>query len=68
MEERPPARVDANILNKQPRTNDKGWCSSLGAELTVKNKFIIKNQTEPRTLTDSLDKRAKRRDMDILER
>jgi hypothetical protein len=27
MEERPPAE---NILNKQPRTNDKGWSSSLG--------------------------------------
>jgi hypothetical protein len=23
-------RVAANILNKQPRTNDKGWFSSLG--------------------------------------
>jgi hypothetical protein len=31
MEERPPAMgVAANILNKQPRTNDKGWSSSLG--------------------------------------
>jgi hypothetical protein len=23
-------RLAANILNKQPRTNDKGWSSSLG--------------------------------------
>jgi hypothetical protein len=23
-------RVAANILNKQSRTDDKGWCSSLG--------------------------------------
>jgi len=31
MEERPPAwRVGANILNKQSRTADKGWPSSLG--------------------------------------
>jgi len=30
-EERPPKRmVDANILNKQSRTADKGWFSSLG--------------------------------------
>jgi hypothetical protein len=31
MEERPPAMEAAvNMLNKQPRTNDKGWSSSLG--------------------------------------
>jgi len=31
MEERPPIwRVPANILNKQSRTTDKGWYSSLG--------------------------------------
>ena len=31
MEERPPMwRVAANILNKQPRTADKGWYFSLG--------------------------------------
>jgi hypothetical protein len=31
MEERPPIQsVDANILNKQPRTIDKKWSSSLG--------------------------------------
>jgi hypothetical protein len=32
-EELPPGiegRVAANILNKQPQTNDKGWSSSLG--------------------------------------
>jgi hypothetical protein len=23
-------RVDGNILNKQPRTNERGWSSSLG--------------------------------------
>jgi hypothetical protein len=31
MEERPPMwRIDANILNKQWGTADKGWSSSLG--------------------------------------
>jgi hypothetical protein len=30
-------RVTANILNKQPRTNDKGWLSSLGVGRGVKN-------------------------------
>jgi hypothetical protein len=31
MEERPPIwRVAANVLNKQSRTADKGWSSSLG--------------------------------------
>jgi hypothetical protein len=32
MEEGPPAGggVAANILNKQPQTNSKGWSSSLG--------------------------------------
>ena len=31
MEERPPIwRVAANILNKQSRTAEKGWSSSLG--------------------------------------
>ena len=31
IEERPPIwRVSANILNKQSRTADKGWSSSLG--------------------------------------
>jgi hypothetical protein len=39
MEERPPIwRVAVNILNKQSRTADKGWSSSLGLGegLTVK--------------------------------
>ena len=38
MKERPPVwRVAANILNKQSRTADKGWCSSLGVGLGAKN-------------------------------
>ena len=38
MEERPPVRrVAANILNKQSRTADKGWSSSLGVGRSVYN-------------------------------
>ena len=29
-------RVDANIFNKQSRTDDKGWSSSLGVERSAK--------------------------------
>ena len=43
MEERPPIwRVAANILNKQSRTADKGWSSSLGFGRGT-NKFYCKN-------------------------
>jgi hypothetical protein len=61
-------RLAANILNKQPRTNNKGWSSSLGVGLTTlhhKNNLVTKNLTEPRTWTDSLDKRPKLRNMDM---
>ena len=38
MEERPPIwRVDANILNKQSRTANKGWSSNLGVGRGAKN-------------------------------
>jgi hypothetical protein len=38
MEERPPIwRVAANILNKQSRTADKGWSSSLGVGRGAEN-------------------------------
>jgi hypothetical protein len=63
-----------NILNKQPLTNYKGWSSSLGVRrgakkpFIVKNKFVTKSIKEPRTWTDSLDKRPKRRNMDIILR
>jgi hypothetical protein len=30
-------RLAANILNKEPRTNDKGWFSSLGVGRRAKN-------------------------------
>ena len=38
VEERPPiGRVAANVLNKQSRTADKGWSSSLGVGQGTKN-------------------------------
>jgi hypothetical protein len=42
-------RVAAYILNKQSRTADKGWSSSLG------DKLVTKIHKKPRTWTDSLD-------------
>jgi hypothetical protein len=55
-------------LQMEGDSNDKGWSSSLWIGLTTlhrKNKFVTKNQTEPRTWTDSLDKRTRRRNMDM---
>jgi hypothetical protein len=54
-------RVAANILKKQPRTNDKGWSSIL----IVKIKFVMKNEIEPWAWMDSLDKCPNRRNMDM---
>jgi hypothetical protein len=52
-------RLAANILNKQPQTNDKGRSSSLGVGLTTphrkKNKQVTKMLLEPRTWADSLE-------------
>jgi hypothetical protein len=40
MEERPPTwRVAVNKLNKQPRTVDEGWSSSLGVGRGANNFF-----------------------------
>jgi hypothetical protein len=63
-------RVAVNILNKQSRTEDKGWSSSWGVgrgdnNLTVKNKLLTKDHKKPRTWTDFLDKRSKRKKMDM---
>ena len=42
MEERPPIwRVAANILNKQSRTADKGWSSSLGVGQGADNSSLL---------------------------
>jgi hypothetical protein len=41
-----------------------GWAWSK-QPFTIKNKFVTKNEIEPRTWTDSLDKRPKRRNMDM---
>jgi hypothetical protein len=44
------------------------WGLGVGLQpLTVKNKFVTKSYTKPRTWTDSLDERPKRRNMDLLE-
>jgi hypothetical protein len=60
MEERPPIwRVAANIWNKQFRTADKGWSSSLGGWercrqlLIVKTGFVTKHEHLPRAWTDT---------------
>jgi hypothetical protein len=63
-------RVAANILNKQTRTADKGWASSLGVGLgpynsSLKNKLVTKIHKKQQTLTDSLDKRPKRKKIDM---
>jgi hypothetical protein len=52
-------RVAANILNKQQRTADRGWPSSLGlgGGLTTthrKNLYVAKYLQPPRKWTDSL--------------
>jgi hypothetical protein len=60
-------------LCKQPQTNDKGWSSSgagvMGVGLTTlhpkKNKFVTKNEIQPRTRMDYLDKRPQGRNMDM---
>jgi hypothetical protein len=54
-------KVAASILNKQLRTADKGWSSSLGVERGAKNspyknKLFTKCHNGPRTLKDSFDK------------
>jgi hypothetical protein len=60
----------ANILNKQSRAADKEWSSGLGVgrvayKLLAVKKSLLRNFTEPRALTDSLDKRRKTRKMGI---
>jgi hypothetical protein len=41
MEERPPIwKVAANILNKQSRTAEKGWFSSLGVGRGANNSLL----------------------------
>jgi hypothetical protein len=66
MEERPPIwRVAANILNKQSRTADKGWSSSLveggwGEVLTTphhKTHHVTKHkEVKPQTCSDILER------------
>jgi hypothetical protein len=63
-------RVAANILNKQSWRAGKGWSSSLGTgreanNTSPKNKLVAKCHKGPRTWKDYLDKRPKRRKMDM---
>jgi hypothetical protein len=63
-------RVAANMLNKQSGTAEKDWSSNLGVEhwaknATVKNKLVTKDHKKPRTWTDSLETRAKRKKMNM---
>jgi hypothetical protein len=60
-----------NTVNKLMWTNDKGWSCSLRVEHGAnnpspqKNSLMMKHLTELRTWMDSLDKRPKRRNMDM---
>jgi hypothetical protein len=60
MEERPPIwRVGTNVLNKQSRTADKGWSSSLGVGRGVENSSLKTYQVPKlellhRTWTDTV--------------
>jgi hypothetical protein len=58
-----------NILSKQSRTDWKWWSSSLGLGVGLtthrKNKLVTKIRKKPRTWTNSLDKRPKRKKMDV---
>jgi hypothetical protein len=61
-------RVAANIVNKQPRTNDMGWSSSLEVGLTTlhrKKLILYEKRNTAWTWTDSLDKRHKGRNRDM---
>jgi hypothetical protein len=63
-------RVAANIMNKQPRTNNKRWPSSFGVGSGVttphrKKKLVTKTSKELQTWSDSLDKRPKLWNMDM---
>jgi hypothetical protein len=54
-------RVAANILNKQLRTYDKGWSSSLrvgrgATTLHHKNKFVMEISKQHQTWTNYFDK------------
>jgi hypothetical protein len=54
-------KVAAKIVNKQSRTADNGWSSSLGVGREAitphrKDKLVTKSHKGPRAWTDSLDK------------
>jgi hypothetical protein len=63
-------RLAANILNKQSRTADRGWSSSLGVLHGANNstryrKLDPKIHKKPQTWTDYLDNGFKRKKMDL---
>jgi hypothetical protein len=62
--EETPSKYEGNIFNKQSRTADKGWSSSLGLGVGIttprhKNKLVTKMFKKPRNWNDFLDKRPK---------
>jgi hypothetical protein len=60
-------RVAASILNKQSRTANKKWSSSLGltTHRTKKKKIAMKCHKAPQTWMDYLDKQPKLSKMDM---
>jgi hypothetical protein len=57
-------------MNKQPRTNDKGWSFWFGVWHEDNNHFTLKKlvtkcSKEPRNWIDTLDKWSKRRNMNM---
>jgi hypothetical protein len=69
MEGRPPAMEGScDYLNKQSRTKEKGvflWHGAKTPSILKKSKLVTKSHKKPWTWTDSLDKRPKRRNMDM---
>jgi hypothetical protein len=67
MEGRPPIwRKAVNILNKQSRTIDKGWSSSLGVGRGANissplKRILLRNKTKPQTWTDTLVRSKQRK-------
>jgi hypothetical protein len=60
-------RVAADILNKQSRTVDKEWSSTLGVEHGTNNSSQQKKITEDqKKWTDFFNERPKRRKMNIV--
>jgi hypothetical protein len=62
MERRPPAMEGSCEYNESAaEKNDKGVGRGINNPLTIRNKTVMYSLQAPRTRTDSLDKRPKRR-------